>query len=189
MITGKTQALTRDALDKLRGMKGLVIDLRDNQGGRYESIFDIASLLVPKGSLVVSEIHRGGGVVEKRNGSEPRVSVPMVVLVDGETASGAEVLAGALKHAGAKVVGKRTMGKWNAQELQDLGNGWGIKYTTMVFRSPSGAMLDGKGLEPDVEVEADPREVAKANAMRDGDKRLAADAQLRVATSLLKLSR
>jgi carboxyl-terminal processing protease len=189
MITGKTPALTRDALDKLRGMKGLVIDLRDNQGGRYDSIFDIAALFVPKGALIVSEIRRGGGVVEKRNAGEPRVSVPMAVLVDASTSSGAEVLAGALKQAGAKIVGKRTMGKWNAQELQELGNGWGVKYTTMVFRAPWGALLDGRGLDPDVEVEADVREVAKANAMKDGDKRLAADAQLRVATTLLKLAR
>jgi len=90
---------------------------------------------------------------------------------------------------GAKVIGKRTMGKWNAQELYDLGNGWAMKYTTMVFRSPSGALPDGKGLEPDVEVEADKATVAKANTIRDGAKRIAADAQLRVATTLLKLNR
>ncbi|HXU71242.1 MAG TPA: S41 family peptidase [Polyangia bacterium] len=187
MITSKTPALVSAALDKLRGMKGLVVDLRDNQGGRYDTMFDVAGLMLPKGALVVSEIRRGGAVVEKHTSAEPRVTVPIVVLVDNMTASGAEVLAGALKQAGAKVVGKRTMGKWNAQELYELGNGWGIKYTIMVFRAASGAMLDGKGLEPDVEVEADPAMVAQANVMKDGEKRLAADAQLRVATTILKL--
>ena len=189
MITGKTPALVSAALDKLHGMKGLVLDLRDNQGGRYDTMFDVAGLLLPKSSLVVTEIHRGGNLVEKRTSAEPHVTVPIVVLVDNMTASGAEVLAGALKQAGAKVVGKRTLGKWNAQELYELGNGWGIKYTTIVFKSASGAMLDGKGLDPDVEVEADPAVVAQANVMKDAERRIATDAQLRVATTLLKLGR
>jgi carboxyl-terminal processing protease len=189
MITEKTPAMLKAALDRLKGMKGLVIDVRDNQGGPYESMLEIAGMLLPKGSLVVSEIRRGGAVADRRTSTEPRVNVPIAVLVDGSTASGAEILAGALKQVGAKVIGKRTMGKWNAQELYDLGNGWAMKYTTMVFRSPSGALPDGKGLEPDVEVEADKATVAKANTIRDGAKRIAADAQLRVATTLLKLNR
>jgi hypothetical protein len=59
----------------------------------------------------------------------------------------------------------------------------------MVFRAPSGALPDGRGLDPDVEVEGDPREIARANAMKDVDKRIATDAQLRVAVNLLKLTR
>jgi C-terminal processing protease CtpA/Prc len=98
-------------------------------------------------------------------------------------------LAAALKKSGARTVGKRTFGKWNAQEVQDLGNGWGAKFTTIVFRAPSGALPDGRGLDPDVEVEGDPREIARANAMKDVDKRIATDAQLRVAVNLLKLTR
>lgn len=188
MITGKTPALMKGALDRLHGMRGLVIDLRDNEGGLYDSMLEIAGMLLPKGTLVVSEIHRGGAVTEKRTTSEPKVTVPIAVVVDGHTASGAEILAAALKQVGARIVGKRTLGKWNAQWLEELGNGWGIKYTTIVFRAPWGAMLDGRGLDPDVEVEADPRDVARANTIKDGDKRLAADAQLRVAVTLLKLA-
>ncbi|HEY2743176.1 MAG TPA: S41 family peptidase [Polyangia bacterium] len=190
MLNEKTPALLKAALERLHGMKGLVIDLRSNQGGHYGSMLECACELLPKGSPIVTELHRGGAVVEKRTWMEPHVSgVPIAVLVNSYTASGAEVLAGALKQAGARVVGKRTFGKWNAQELEELGNGWGVKFTTMVFRSPSGAMPDGRGLDPDVEVEADVRDVAKANAIKDGDKRIAADAQLRVATTLLKLTR
>ena len=189
MISEKTPALLKSALERLRGMKGLVLDLRNNTGGHYGSMLECACELLPKGALVVSEIHRGGSVVDKRTWTEPQVSVPIIVLVNAETASGAEILAGALKQTGARIVGKRTFGKWNAQAIEDLGNGWGVKFTTMVFRAPSGALPDGRGLDPDVEVEGDVRDVASANTIKDGVKRIAADAQLRVATTLLKLAR
>ncbi len=191
MFSDKTPALLKSALEKAKGAgaKSLVLDLRNNEGGKYDRMLECACELLPKGALIVTEIHRGGGTAEKRTWLEPILMVPMVVVTDGATASGAEILAAALKQSGARTVGKRTFGKWNAQELQDLGNGWGAKFTTIVFRAPSGALPDGRGLDPDVEVEADPREVARANAMKDADKRIAADAQLRVAVNLLKMTR
>lgn len=185
----KTPPLLKAALERLRGMKGLIIDLRSNPGGHYGSMLECACELLPKGSPIVTELRRDGGVVEKRTWQEPQVGVPFAVLVNAGTASGAEILAAAMKQAGARIVGKRTFGKWSAQELTELGNGWGIKYTTMLFRSPSGALPDGRGLDPDVEVEGDVRDVAKASVMKDADKRIAADAQLRVATTLLKIAR
>jgi carboxyl-terminal processing protease len=192
MFSDKTPALLKSALEKAKsaGAKGLVLDLRNNEGGKYDRMLECACQLLPKGSLIVTEIHRGGGTAEKRTWLEPILTaVPVVVMTDGATASGAEILAAALKQSGARTVGKRTFGKWNAQSLEDLGNGWGAKFTTMVFRAPSGALPDGRGLDPDVEVEADPRQVARANAMKDTEKRIATDAQLRVAVSILKLTR
>ncbi|MGZ3407978.1 MAG: S41 family peptidase, partial [Polyangia bacterium] len=191
MFSDKTPALLKSALEKAKsaGAKGLVLDLRNNEGGKYDRMLECACELLPKGSLVVTEIHRGGGTAEKRTWMEPVLMVPVVVMTDGATASGAEILAAALKQSGARTVGKRTFGKWNAQSLEDLGNGWGAKFTTMVFRAPSGALPDGRGLDPDVEVEADPRQVARANATKDVEKRIATDAQLRVAVSILKLTR
>jgi carboxyl-terminal processing protease len=191
MFTEKTPASMKAALAKLRagGMKALVVDLRNNEGGHYDSMLECAGELLPKGALIVTAIHRGGSVEEKHTSTEPLVALPMTVLVNGVTASGAEILAGALQHAGARVVGKRTLGKWNAQRVEELGNDWAVKFTTIVFRAPSGAMLDGRGLDPDVEVEMDPHDLARAAAIRTGDKRLAADAQLRTALTLLKLSR
>ncbi len=190
MFTEKTPALLKAALEKLRGagMKALVVDLRGNEGGHYGAMLECAGELLPRGALVVTELHRGGKSEDKRTSAEPVATVPMAVLVNGVTASGAEILAGALKQAGARVVGKRTLGKWNAQWLEELGNGWAIKFTTIVFRAPWGASLDGHGLDPDVEVEEDPRQFARASALKSGDKRLAADAQLRVAVTLLKLT-
>jgi len=98
-------------------MKALVVDLRNNEGGHYDSMLECACELLPKGALIVTAIQRGGKVEEKRSTTDPVVSLPMTVLVNGTTASGAEILAGALQHAGARVVGKRTMGKWNAQRI------------------------------------------------------------------------
>lgn len=185
----KTPALLKSSLEKLRDARGLVIDLRDNEGGLYEKMLDCAGELLPRGALVVTAMHRGGASEEKRTATEPVLrSVPAVVLINARTSSGAEMLAGALKQAGARLVGKRTHGKWNAQTVEDLPNGWVAKFTVAVFRSASGALLDGKGLEPDVEVEADPREATRAASIRDGEKRIAADAQLRAAVGLLKLS-
>jgi carboxyl-terminal processing protease len=188
----KTPAMQRSALEKARaaGARALIVDLRNNEGGKYDSMLTCAGQLLPKGALVVTELGRSGIVSDKRTSTEPVLgSVPIVVLVDAATASGAEILAAALKQAGAKTVGKRTFGKWNAQTLEDLGNGWGAKFTTIIFRAPSGAMPDGKGLEPDLEVEADPRAVARANATKELAQRIAIDAQLRVAVNLLKMSK
>lgn len=190
-FSDKTPALLKEGLEKLRGagMKALVVDLRSNEGGNYDKMLECAGELLPKGALIVTAIQRGGRAEEKHTSTDPIVTVPMTVLVNGVTASGAEILAGALQHAGARVVGKRTLGKWNAQRVEDLGNDWAVKYTTIVFRAPSGAMLDGRGLDPDVEVEMDAHDLARAATIRTGDKRLAADAQLRTAVTLLKLSR
>lgn len=185
----KTPKLLAAAIARLHGARAIVIDLRNNEGGLYERMLDCAGELLPKGALVVTALRRDGKTEERRTSTEPLVHVPLTVLINGATASGAEMLAGALQHAGARVIGKRTMGKWNAQWIEDLGNGWAMKFTRAVFRAPSGALLDGKGLDPDVEVEMAPHDTARALAVRDPAKRIAADAQLRAAVNLIKLSR
>lgn len=185
----KTPKLLAAALGKMKSARAIVVDLRNNEGGLYERMIDCAGELLPRGALVVTAIHRGGKTEERHTTTDPLVHVPLAVLINGSTASGAEMLAGALQHAGARVVGKRTMGKWNAQSIEELGNGWAAKFTVALFRSASGAMLDGKGLEPDVEVELDAQATARALSLRDPQKRLAVDAQLRAAVGLLKLSR
>ncbi|HWE26475.1 MAG TPA: S41 family peptidase, partial [Polyangia bacterium] len=83
MFTEKTPLLMKTALEKLRagGMKALVVDLRNNEGGHYDSMLECAGELLPKGALIVTAIHRGGGVEEKRTSTEPLVTMPMTVLV------------------------------------------------------------------------------------------------------------
>jgi carboxyl-terminal processing protease len=188
----KTPSLLKGALEHARaaGLKALVIDLRNDEGGLFERMLDCAGELLPKGALVVTAIHRGGKTEELRTATEPLVAgVPTVALINGATASGAEMLAAALQAAGARLVGKRTRGKWNAQVIEELGNGWAAKITSAWFRAPSGQLLDGKGLDPDVEVELDPRATAAAMMVREPEARLAADAQLKTAVHLLRSSR
>ena len=168
-----------------------MLDLRDNEGGRYDSMLECATLLLPKGALIVSEIHRGGGVAEKRN--------------DGRAAGdGADRRAGRRRDGvGRRDPGRRAQAGGRARRRQahlrqveraEAARSWATagrsKFTIIVFRSAAGALPDGHGLDPDVEVEIDPREVgAGRTRCATATSGVAADAQLRVATTLLKLSR
>ena len=120
--------------------------------------------------------------------------LPMAVLCDGETASGAELLAGALREgAGALLLGQKTFGKGSIQELEELPNHYGIKYTAAVFSLPSGVPIEGVGLSPDIEVNlALPeaatyeRQLSRVQRVSDGAQRLQQDAPLRAAVQLLR---
>src|SRR5262249_28410143 len=120
--------------------------------------------------------------------TDPVVSgVPITVLIDGGTASGAELLAGALRdHLNAKLVGMRTTGKWNVQKIADLSNGYALKYTIGVFKTPKGQAPDGVGIDPEVPVDLEPKRVGMAQRTSDANARIAADPQLRAALALLK---
>lgn len=188
----RTPQLLREALGRVAAGKAraLVIDLRDDAGGLLDRMTDCASLLLGPGKTVATSVRRGGkeqAVVTA--GAAAAVALPMAVLVNAETASGAELLAGALKHhAKARVVGKKTHGKWNVQVIEELPNRWAIKFTVGVFKSAAGELLDGKGLAPDIEVDLGEARMDKLSRMTDPAARLAADAQLRTAVSVLKLA-
>jgi carboxyl-terminal processing protease len=120
-------------------------------------------------------------------GTPPLPSTPVVILANQDTSSSGELLAGALaEDLHAQVVGMRTYGKWSVQSVDELGNGYAIKYTTALFHTPSGKSYDGVGLTPDIEVDADRAQIDRARAITDPVARLAADAQLRTALALLK---
>ena len=151
-------------IDALRGagLRQLVLDLRGNLGGVLDAATHVADRVLEQGVIVRSQTRRGESSVEAGS-VEPWLSgVPLVVLVDRETASSSEVLAGALQdHRVAVVVGERTYGKGTVQTLTRLPNGEGIvKLTTALYLTPAGRRiersLDGawnSGLEPDVLVE------------------------------------
>jgi carboxyl-terminal processing protease len=185
----KTPGLLAAALQKVKaaGDKALVIDLRENQGGLFDKMLECAGMLLPRGSLVVTTVGRGGKGEELRTTGEPLIGrLPMVVLINGDTASGAEIIAAALKSAvGARLVGSKTRGKWSVQRVEELGNGWAIKLTTALLRSAAGQVLDGKGLEPDLQVDMKEH----LSRERDGERRVAADCQLRAALHLLQMTR
>ena len=169
-------------------LRGVIFDLRHNMGGLFEKMVDAAGLVLPARATVALETLRGGTEQAVKTAVEPVLSgVPIAVLVDGETASGAELFAGALRDAlGAHVVGAKTAGKWNVQKIAELGNGYAIKYTVGLFKTPKGQSLDGKGLEPDVPVDVDAHTVLRSQRITDPAARVSTDAQLRAAVALLK---
>jgi carboxyl-terminal processing protease len=185
-FTEKTPAQLRAALERAKTARGLILDLRGNEGGLLDKMLACAGLLLPKGSLVVTSVGRGGKEDPHRTTDEPVLkNTPLIVLINSNTTSGAEILAGALKAASARLVGQKTHGKWNAQRISTLPNKWAMKYTVAVFKTPTGDLLDGIGLDPDIAVDLDPPLAEKAQHLKDPKARLTADPQLRSAVALL----
>jgi carboxyl-terminal processing protease len=134
-----------------RGAKGLVLDLRENGGGLLDEAVLSASVFLPKGEVVVSTQSRteGHAVYRTKGGNLP--AMPIVVLIDRNTASAAEILTAALADdAGAKTVGTRSYGKGVFQQEIDLSNGGALKLTVGEYFTPNGTNLAGKGIHPDV---------------------------------------
>ncbi|MGI9951502.1 S41 family peptidase [Moorellaceae bacterium AZ2] len=139
------------------GARGLILDLRGNSGGYLGAAVEVASLFLLEGTPVVQVVDKEGRVEVLRS-EGPGLDWPVVVLVDHETASAAELLAGALQDTGAAlVVGTRTFGKGSIQSLLPLSNGGALKLTTGYYLTPAGRKIDGEGLEPDLDV-SDPEE-------------------------------
>lgn len=136
-----------------KGIKGLIIDLRDNPGGSYEQVVAIADRLLPEGLIVYTE-DRAKNRQEKKS-DKTSLDIPLVLLTNGNSASASEILAGAVKdlHKGT-LVGTKTFGKGLVQELRMLADGSGIKVTISRYFTPSGVSIQGIGIKPDIEVEA-----------------------------------
>lgn len=146
-----------DALAVAResGMKGLIIDLRANPGGSLSAVVDIARMLLPKGLVVYTEDKYGSRKEYSCDGKH-EFDMPMVVLVDGNSASASEVLAGAIKDYGiGTLVGTTTFGKGIVQQIIGLKDGSALKVTVSSYYSPLGNNIHGTGIEPDLECEFD----------------------------------
>jgi C-terminal peptidase prc len=187
-FTDKTPGVVREGLERLgrEGVEALVVDLRHSPGGSFDRALETAELFVPAGAPIVTLRARDKREDARLSKGAPLLgSLPLAVLVDGETASGAELVAAALHDARhARLVGTRTHGKWSVQSLGDLSNGWAYKYTVGLFETPSGKSYEGVGVTPDVELAMDDASLTRANAARPED-RLAIDAPLRTAKELL----
>lgn len=132
--------------------KGLILDLRDNPGGLVEEAVKVAKLIVPEGEIT-RLVGRGGKVRDIHYSNAPEKDYPILVLVNEESASAAEILAGALQESGALLVGAKTYGKATVQHLERLSGGSALLLTVARYLTPSGKDIDGKGLEPDLTVE------------------------------------
>jgi len=145
------------------GSRGLILDLRDNPGGYLNAAVDIASRFLLKGKTVVRMVDRDQKVTEIKSRG-PGLDLPMVVLVNKETASAAEILAGALQANGsALVVGTSTYGKGVVQSLFPLSNGGALKLTTAFYLTPDDRVIHEKGLQPDIEIEDEQEQLNKAS--------------------------
>jgi carboxyl-terminal processing protease len=134
-----------------RGAEGLVLDLRGNGGGLLEEAVLVAGVFLPEGEVVVSTDSRtqGHAVYRTKGGNLP--ALPIAVLIDGDTASAAEILTAALADdAGAPVVGARSFGKGVFQQEIGLSNGGALKLTVGEYFTPDGRNLAGDGIHPDV---------------------------------------
>ncbi|MBQ7479509.1 MAG: S41 family peptidase [Selenomonadaceae bacterium] len=147
----------RDAYEALEneGMKGLVIDLRENPGGLVTSSVEIANMVVPEGP-VVSVVERDGGK-EEYTSSLKELKYPLVVLIDGNSASASEILAGAVQDTGAgTLVGSKSFGKGSVQTVLPMFHDDAVKLTIAKYYTPSGRSIDGVGIEPDVSIDFQP---------------------------------
>jgi carboxyl-terminal processing protease len=139
----------RAQVDRLRrqGAKALILDLRENGGGLLEEGVNVASIFIPDGTIVSTDGRSQPRQVYMATGHAIPTSIPLVVLVDHNTASAAEIVTGALQDRGrAKVVGTRTYGKGVFQEIQPLSNGGALDFTIGEYFTPSGHNLGGGGV-------------------------------------------
>ena len=157
-VTHFTDATPRDfdrALADLQSdapLRGLVLDLRGNPGGVLESSVSVADEFLDSGVIVRAEGRTAESrfVLSATEGDALR-SAPLVVLIDRGSASGAEIVAGALRdHGRATLMGERTFGNGAVQAVMPLANGQALKLTTSRYYTPSGSSLHERGLEPDV---------------------------------------
>jgi carboxyl-terminal processing protease len=146
-----------DALSKItaENTKGIIIDLRNNPGGLLDKSVNIASKMIPKGKVVVTEEDSMGNKESlKTEGGDRLSSVPTVVLINEGSASAAEILAGALRDdQGLTLIGKKSFGKGSVQQLIDLPGGSSVKITIAKWLTPNGDYIMEKGISPDVEVD------------------------------------
>ena len=142
-----------EAMAMARGnhMKGLVLDLRGNPGGSLDAVVEVSQMLLPKGLIVYTEDKYGKRQEYSCDGKR-EIEVPLVVLIDGNSASASEILAGAIKDYGiGTLVGTTTFGKGIVQSIIPLEDNSAVKVTISRYFTPNGNNIHGIGIEPDVE--------------------------------------
>lgn len=177
-----THTQFKDALQKSKEKKaeGIVLDLRNNPGGLLRIAKDIVDELVPEG-IIVSTKDKNGKSVEYYADKE-YTDIPMVVLINGSSASASEVVAGALKdYNRAKLVGETSYGKGVVQTIIPLSDGSAIKLTTSQYFTPSGICIQGIGIDPDVSVSLPMEKLIKGSMLEETE-----DDQLQMALKILR---
>ncbi len=152
---GEIRELMNELLDQ--GAEGVVIDLRNNPGGLLHATLDSASEFIPEGRLAYEQDRNGARRDFYAHGEANFENVPIVVLVNEWSGSGAELFAGAIQdHGRAVLIGVKTFGKGSVNITRTLSNGAGLNITIRRWYTPEGNVIEGVGLTPDVIVEGDP---------------------------------
>lgn len=152
-ISANSADLVREAVESLEGQgaQAFVLDIRDTPGGYLSQAVEVANLFVRNGTIV--QIQTNSGVSTKQASGEVLTDKPLVVLVNGNTAAAAEVLAAALQdNQRATLVGQTTLGKGSVQVVRELSFGGALRYTAAYYLSPQGRGINGLGVAPDIVV-------------------------------------
>ena len=135
-------------------MKGLVIDLRNNPGGLLDTVCDMLDRMLPEGLIVYTEDKNGTRTEEVKSTAEESFDKPLVVMINGNSASASEVFAGAIQDYGiGTILGTTSFGKGIVQSVIPLSDGSGVKVTVSKYYTPKGRNIHEIGIEPDVVVE------------------------------------
>lgn len=178
-VTSKQFEGAVDLLEK-KGMKSLIIDLRDNGGGLLSAAVEMLDRLLPKG-LVVYTKDKNGVAEEYYAEDNKMLEVPMAILVNENSASASEVFSGALQdEEAAKLVGTKTFGKGIVQTIFGLEDGTALKMTTSKYYTPKGRNIHNTGLEPDIKVELD------ESTLTESEDKFGIDNQMQAAIDCLK---
>jgi carboxyl-terminal processing protease len=140
-------------------LKGLVLDMRDNPGGVLEAAVSVADTFLDSGVIVTAKGRTADSKFEMdATPGDALNGAPIVVLVNGGSASAAEIVAGALKDQHrAKLMGRTTFGKGSVQTIIPLSDDRAVKLTTSLYYTPSGVSINHRGIAPDIELERDPK--------------------------------
>ena len=164
-----------------KGIKSLIIDLRNNGGGIVDQALEIADYITDKDSVLLYEVDKNDKETVKKAQNDPIINMPIVILTNENTASASEILAGALKDLGkAKTVGTTTYGKGVIQQILRLSDGSGLKITIEEYQTPNRNKINKVGIEPDEKVEL-PDTVTNIFNVKENE-----DTQLQKAIEMLK---
>jgi carboxyl-terminal processing protease len=161
------QDLRQTASDLIdQGAEGIVLDLRGNPGGLLDEAVEVASVFIGDGPIV--SVQERAGDRQTFDATGDALDVPLVVLVDGGSASASEIVAGAVKDRGrGEIVGEQTFGKGTVQTIRSLPDGLGVKFTTARYFTPSGDSIEEMGVTPDRVVADEDEQLAAAQAALD----------------------
>jgi carboxyl-terminal processing protease len=156
------QQMTEESVDDLenvlrdveeKGYRGLILDLRRNPGGGLSATVEIADLFLDSGVILIQVDKEGNEIVERADGGDEGEEIPLVLLVGSGSASGAEVLAAAVRdNARGVLIGSTTFGKGSVNHLRELSDGGALYITIARWLTPNGEQIEAIGLAPDIEV-------------------------------------